>query len=223
MASISVAGFATCPFHQQALAAAKKLVELGIYDELDDLTCATRDEYQVWLKADKPSLEDARAATHTSSPFVFSGETFIGGCDDTLALLADSEAGRSSAPTRRLRAVASALVGSAGGAPVARERALTLLRHAVKRGVRRGEVRVRTHEPSAHAANAGPIVISFDSVVNMFHFVIVINNVIYIHFVFHFMFDFMIYCLWFKRVFNFIYHWFFWYFLDYFRHRWRCP
>ena len=51
----------------------------------------------------------------------------------------------------------------AGGAPVARERALTLLRHAVKRGVRRGEVRVRTHEPSAHAANAGPIVISFDS------------------------------------------------------------
>ena len=29
MASISVAGFATCPFHQQALAAAKKLVESG--------------------------------------------------------------------------------------------------------------------------------------------------------------------------------------------------
>jgi len=120
MASISVAGFATCPFHQQALAAAKKLVDLGIYAELDDLTCATRDEYQVWLKSDKPSLEDARAATHTSSPFVFSGEIFIGGCDDTLALLADSEAGRGSAPTRRLRAVASALVGcSAGGAQVA--------------------------------------------------------------------------------------------------------
>jgi glutaredoxin len=119
MAAISVAGFASCPFHQQALAAAKKLVDLGIYAELDDLTCATRDEYQVWLKSDKPSLEDARAATHTSSPFVFSGETFIGGCDDTLALLAESEAGRGSVPTRRLRAVAAAL--RSGAPPVRAE------------------------------------------------------------------------------------------------------
>ena len=90
MVAISVAGFASCPFHQQALAAAQKLVAQGKYAEVDDLTKATRDEYQSWLKSSKPSFEDERAATHTSSPFVFSGSTFIGGCDDTLALLAAS-------------------------------------------------------------------------------------------------------------------------------------
>lgn len=51
----------------------------------------------------------------------------------------------------------------AGGERVARERAETLMRHAYKRGVRRGELRVRTHQPSAQAAEAGPIVLSFDS------------------------------------------------------------
>ena len=114
MASISVAGFASCPFHQRALAAAHKMVEMEKFSGLDDLTFASRDLYQAWLKADKPSFEDGRAATHTSSPFVFSGETFIGGCDDTLALLAESEAGRCgcAATRRRLRAVSSHLSGS---------------------------------------------------------------------------------------------------------------
>lgn len=51
----------------------------------------------------------------------------------------------------------------AGGETVARERAETLKRHAFKRGVRRGEIRVRTHQPGAQAAGAGPIVLSFDS------------------------------------------------------------
>lgn len=51
----------------------------------------------------------------------------------------------------------------AGGEPVARERARALMRHAYKRGVRPGEIRVRTHQPGAHAAEAGPIVLSFDS------------------------------------------------------------
>ena len=44
-----------------------------------------RDSFKAWLWT-----EQARAisggANHTSSPFVFSGSTFIGGCDDTLAL-----------------------------------------------------------------------------------------------------------------------------------------
>lgn len=98
MTTISVAGFATCPFHQRALEAAQKLVDAGKYSAVEDLTCATRDEYQVWLASDKPSFEDKRAATHTSSPFVFSGGTFIGGCDDTLALLAGAEKHRAAAP-----------------------------------------------------------------------------------------------------------------------------
>ena len=51
----------------------------------------------------------------------------------------------------------------AGGEQVARERAETLMRHALKRGLRPGEIRVRTHRPSAQAVEAGPIVISFDS------------------------------------------------------------
>jgi glutaredoxin len=112
MPTISVAGFSTCPFHQQALAAAKKLVAAGKFSGLDDLTCASRDEYQLWLKDSKPALDDARAATHTSSPFVFSGDSFVGGCDDTLALLAASGAGRLN---RRLRALAGHVATGATG------------------------------------------------------------------------------------------------------------
>jgi pilus assembly protein CpaD len=51
----------------------------------------------------------------------------------------------------------------AGGEAVARERAETLMHHAIKRGVRRDEIRVRTHQPSAQAREAGPIVLSYDS------------------------------------------------------------
>lgn len=90
--TISVAGFATCPFHQKALEAAKQLVASGDFSELEDLTSLTRDEYQGWLKDAKPTFDDARAATHTSSPFVYSGDNFIGGCDDTLALLSSESA-----------------------------------------------------------------------------------------------------------------------------------
>ena len=94
MTAISVAGFAACPYHQQALAAAKKLVAAGKYSAVEDLTCANRDEYQKWLASGKPKLADKRAATHKSSPFVFAGTTFIGGCDDTLALLAAAQSTR---------------------------------------------------------------------------------------------------------------------------------
>ena len=104
MSAISVAGFASCPYHQQALAAAQKLVELGEFDAVEALTQATRDLYQEWLRDEKRALEDDRAATHTSSPFVFSGDTFIGGCDDTRALLAEAQSGRS--PQRRRGALA---------------------------------------------------------------------------------------------------------------------
>ena len=65
MSAISVAGFASCPFHQQALAAAQKLVEIGKFDAVEDLTKANRDLYQEWLRDEKPALEDDRAATHT--------------------------------------------------------------------------------------------------------------------------------------------------------------
>ena len=77
----------------------------GAFASLEDLTCPTRDEYQVWLKEGKPTFDDARAASHTSSPFVFSGDTFIGGCDDTLDLLA--EAGRRGSSSVRANAVAA--------------------------------------------------------------------------------------------------------------------
>ena len=50
MSAISVAGFASCPYHQQALAAAQKLVELGEFDAVEDLTKANRDLYQEWLR-----------------------------------------------------------------------------------------------------------------------------------------------------------------------------
>lgn len=67
--------------------------------------------YQVWLKEGKPSFDDARAATHTSSPFVYSGDTFIGGCDDTLDLLA--QAGRAPSSVRANPAAANSADGPA--------------------------------------------------------------------------------------------------------------
>jgi len=86
-ATITVAGFASCPYHQKALAAAKSMVAAGKFSSLDDKTMADRDTYKAWLASDaRPTFTDERAQNHTSSPFVFIGSSFVGGCDDTIAM-----------------------------------------------------------------------------------------------------------------------------------------
>lgn len=90
MITFVVAGFATCPFHQQALNALKPFVEQK-QANLQEMTFGTRDEFRTWLFSNdgRMKFNDARAKKHTSSPFVFNAENgdFIGGCDDTMALL----------------------------------------------------------------------------------------------------------------------------------------
>jgi len=89
-ATITVAGFASCPYHQKALAAAKRMVAAGKFSSLDDKTMADRDTYKAWLASDaRPNFTDDHAQKHTSSPFVFIGSSFVGGCDDTIALEQD--------------------------------------------------------------------------------------------------------------------------------------
>jgi predicted DsbA family dithiol-disulfide isomerase/SAM-dependent methyltransferase/glutaredoxin len=86
-AIITVAGFASCPYHQKALTAAKSMVAAGKFSALDDKTMADRDTYNAWLVSDaRPTFIEDRAQKHTSSPFVFIGSNFVGGCDDTIAL-----------------------------------------------------------------------------------------------------------------------------------------
>ena len=49
MSRLSVAGFASCPFHQRALEAAHALVDAGKYGALDEQTFATREDFREWL------------------------------------------------------------------------------------------------------------------------------------------------------------------------------
>jgi hypothetical protein len=96
--TLSVAGFASCPFHKRAVEAAKKLETSGLVASLDDRTFASRDEYREWLfsSAGSSSFSEPAAQRHTSSPFVWMNEsddrTFVGGCDATLELAATLEA-----------------------------------------------------------------------------------------------------------------------------------
>lgn len=79
---------------------------------MHDLTFESRRRYQQWLASEKPELDDESHKLHTSSPFVFtSGGHFIGGCDDTLALLREVESRGPGSTNRRLRAVAQHLSG----------------------------------------------------------------------------------------------------------------
>ena len=72
--------------------------------KVHDRTFASRDLYKTWLKT-KDGLtftgnpSNNYGATHTSSPFTWINEsTFVGGCDDTLALLDGLEREKAAAP-----------------------------------------------------------------------------------------------------------------------------
>ena len=41
-------GFASCPFHQQALEAARAMLEAGALFKLEEETFETRDQYREW-------------------------------------------------------------------------------------------------------------------------------------------------------------------------------
>ena len=92
--TITVAGFASCPHHQTALGAASMLVQQGLAMHLVEKTFASRDEYRTWLFSPKgreafvgQSKSAQSVLKHTSSPFVASDESYVGGCDDLLALV----------------------------------------------------------------------------------------------------------------------------------------
>ena len=92
--TVSVAGYASCSYHQKALAAAQAFFGA---DKVNDRTFASRDLYKAWLKTKdgltftgNPSKN--YGANHTSSPFTWINEsTFVGGCDDTMAMLEELE------------------------------------------------------------------------------------------------------------------------------------
>ena len=118
---LSVAGFATCPFHQRALERAHELVASGAVARVDDRTFATRELYREWLFAEGHSLfpsDHPAARKHTSSPFVWTSDReglrdFVGGCDDLLAM--------------------AAAAVSAGGTPAAGDRVHVAFKGSLKR------------------------------------------------------------------------------------------
>ena len=104
MDCITVAGWATCPFHQQAVEASKAMVASGQARLADEKTFATRDEFVSWLASEGSYVAkgDPKAASHNSSPFVWchdgKGRTsFVGGCDDMIALSQKSGLGQEAA------------------------------------------------------------------------------------------------------------------------------
>ena len=92
--TVSVAGYASCGYHQKALAAAQAFFGT---EKVNDRTFASRDLYKTWLNTKdgltftgNPSKN--YGADHTSSPFTWINEsTFVGGCDDTMAMLEELE------------------------------------------------------------------------------------------------------------------------------------
>eukprot|EP00937_MAST-01D_sp_MAST-1D-sp2_P001206 g1206.t1 len=100
--SLTVAGFASCPFHRQALAAARDLVARGIVVDLVDKTFPARDAYREWLfsESGRSACAGEQAQQHTSSPFVFADDRqYIGGCDALVSLASMLVAGGASAST----------------------------------------------------------------------------------------------------------------------------
>ena len=49
MATITVSGFATCPYLQKAIQVANDMVQHGMFSVLDDQTQPDRDAYKAWL------------------------------------------------------------------------------------------------------------------------------------------------------------------------------
>merc|ERR1712086_948746 len=63
------------------------MVEKGTFSAVEDISFPSKEPYKEWLASDaRPKFTDERADTHTSSPFVWTGDKFVGGCDDTLDL-----------------------------------------------------------------------------------------------------------------------------------------
>jgi hypothetical protein len=95
--SLSIAGFASCPSHQDALGVARRLQAAGLIANLEDRTFATRDEYREWLFSaeGRASFEhDQVAQQHATCPFVWASDgdrarTFVGGCDATMELASE--------------------------------------------------------------------------------------------------------------------------------------
>ena len=83
---VSVAGFASCPYHQKAL---HEAIQHFGPNQVQDRTFATRSLYKTWLLT-KDNLNLPGSEHHTSSPFVWINDnTFIGGCDALLAKIND--------------------------------------------------------------------------------------------------------------------------------------
>lgn len=109
--SITVAGFASCPFHQDAISTAKSLATMGLVGDVEELTFETRDSYREWLfgtdgrqrfTTSSPSVS-TRALRHTSSPFVWQNDgEFVGGCDDLKMLASQLKLVNSSASPRQI-------------------------------------------------------------------------------------------------------------------------
>ena len=88
--SISIAGWSTCGYHKRALAAARDAFG---NKKVNDRTFASKDLYKTWLLT-KDGLKFTGnpsknyGADHTSSPFTWINDNeFVGGCDDTMALI----------------------------------------------------------------------------------------------------------------------------------------
>ena len=106
--AITVAGFASCPFHQTALEAAAAMKARGDCKEVHDMTFASRDEYREWLlgATGRSAFSSKAAAEHTSSPCVWmtpvnsEKHSFIGGCDDLVELAAAMESAQQQASAK---------------------------------------------------------------------------------------------------------------------------
>ncbi|TYZ67893.1 hypothetical protein PybrP1_010139 [[Pythium] brassicae (nom. inval.)] len=115
-ATYHVAGWRGCPFFQKTadvVGAMSALYPESVTRELHEFP--DRDAFRAWLAASADAIAahfggaDARAATHTSSPFVWANSRgFIGGCDDTLALFRSGISAQSLAAPIAAPAVASA-------------------------------------------------------------------------------------------------------------------
>ena len=83
--AVFVAGWATCTYTKKTLALAAELVAAGKIGKLDQSRVFDgRAEYKQWQAGPDGGMSfgNSRAHTHTSAPFVFIADHFIGGNDD---------------------------------------------------------------------------------------------------------------------------------------------
>ncbi|KAH9255268.1 hypothetical protein BASA81_006708 [Batrachochytrium salamandrivorans] len=88
---LAVVGFASCPYLQRAAQAVAKAAKAGVMEEPVLKIFDTKAEFHHWLDTDKQHPRDKEPErSHRTSPFVYDFKTnrFVGGHDDTMALLA---------------------------------------------------------------------------------------------------------------------------------------